>query len=426
MPLQLAWDDAYNSTIRCDFDASWSWTELEQAMKDVAADCAKLSYDIHVIWNNISFPRGISPFQQINHVRRLLPPNTGSVIAVTRKSYVKIILSVANRFYESDSAVKIVANLDEARALLAEVAATRRWQQSLIENLGSDDLALALQAVEELRSLEWLYDGSLEGLSLQGANLQGADLFMANLQGADLRTAQLQGTNLFMANLIRAKLQKANMAKAILTEAKLAGANLEEAHLWHAEVSPADLTHANLRSASLWSINLLGSTLDGAVLDLADIRRARLAKASLRGASLRGAFLQGAHLVFAQCERANLSGSSMEHADMRGCNLERANLRAANLTEANLSTANLAGADLNGAYLGDAQLNGANFSPETILPDGSHWTPQSDVNSFTDPANPVYMRRPLRRQNSRTLRRSDLDSGNSSSRSLRPGFSQTD
>lgn len=118
---------------------------------------------------------------------------------------------------------------------------------------------------------------------------------------------------------------------------------------------------------------------------------------------LKHGLLQGARL-----SRANLEGANLQQVIMADVRLGLANLRHAKLTEANLQCAYLQGtilegtclrgADLRGANLNDANLNGARlddstiFSPETILPDCTYWTPGTDVARFTDSHHPDFWR----------------------------------
>src|SRR5690349_5497142 len=81
----------------------------------------------------------------------------------------------------------------------------------------------------------------------------------------------------------------------------------------------------------------------------------------------------------------------MQH-DRRTC-LENANLKYAQLQDVSLEGANLRGANL---YKGFPE--GARFVPATgaanppILPDGTSWTPNTDMRRFTDPAHPIFWR----------------------------------
>jgi len=126
----------------------------------------------------------------------------------------------------------------------------------LILQMGSPDNAFAIEAARQLSSKGWLYDGSLRGAVLTGADLNGAKLFEANLTGADLRRANLGGANLCEANLSEATLFEANLCEADLYRAKLNGAKLFEANL-----TGADLYRATLRGANLCEANLKGADL---------------------------------------------------------------------------------------------------------------------------------------------------------------------
>jgi uncharacterized protein YjbI with pentapeptide repeats len=54
---------------------------------------------------------------------------------------------------------------------------------------------------------------------------------------------------------------------------------------------------------------------------------------------------------------------------------------------ANLGEVNLGGANLQGAI-----LKRANLDEFTILPDGTKWTPDTDMARFTDPDHPDFWR----------------------------------
>jgi uncharacterized protein YjbI with pentapeptide repeats len=48
-----------------------------------------------------------------------------------------------------------------------------------------------------------------------------------------------------------------------------------------------------------------------------------------------------------------------------------------------LAEVDLQGANLSGASLEDVKLNSTKFSPDTRLPDGSHWRVDRDLRPFT-------------------------------------------
>ena len=88
---------------------------------------------------------------------------------------------------------------------------------------------------------------------------------------------------------------------------------------------------------------------------------------------------------------ANLAGANLEGANLIGVNLSAANLTNVNLHLACLNKARLVGANLSGANLYETQFVGTSlrsveFSEDTILPNGKHWTPDTDIAKFFDGA----------------------------------------
>jgi uncharacterized protein YjbI with pentapeptide repeats len=135
--------------------------------------------------------------------------------------------------------------------------------------------------------------------------------------------------------------------------------------------------HSWLRDGSLRGAYLRMANLEGANLYMADLQEADLMMANLQGAYLANAFLQ----------KATLSGANLQTANLTSAYLQRASLFRADLREASLYWANL-----QGAYLEGANLEGAHFSEGTRLPDGTNWTPDTDMARFTDPDHPDFWR----------------------------------
>lgn len=113
---------------------------------------------------------------------------------------------------------------------------------------------------------------------------------------------------------------------------------------------------------------------------------------TLQRAFLWYANLQGAHLGY-----ANLQGAYLGYSNLQGAHLGYANLQGAYLGYANLQGADLWYAHLQGVYLWKADLKGASllhttFDETTTLPDGTHWTPDTDMTCFTDPNHPEFWR----------------------------------
>lgn len=164
----------------------------------------------------------------------------------------------------------------------------------LIGQLHSRDKELRLLAVEDLRSREWLSDGTLRGAQLDGVSLRRLDL-----SGSDLSSAVLLGANLKDINLKEAKLENAWLVGANLTRANLKSANLQNALLMNTHMQNTNFENADLSGAGLIAANLLNAILDGA-----NLTEARLGipgsdenPTVLHGTSLEGAILQRTWLL---------------------------------------------------------------------------------------------------------------------------------
>lgn len=119
-----------------------------------------------------------------------------------------------------------------------------KYIEQLIQEMSSKNNNLSLRAVNQLRDLGYLVDGTLRKARLRGANLQDADLTQADLKEAFLGWAKLQNVVLVGANL----------EKAILWNANLGGANLEKANLWKAVLENAFFDEETiLPDGSNWS-----------------------------------------------------------------------------------------------------------------------------------------------------------------------------
>ncbi len=152
--------------------------------------------------------------------------------------------------------------------VLYQRAEDERLKQQLIRELGSPENSIALYANQELIAYGWLFDGSLRGARLGGANLKNANLVNADLEEVELWRANLSHARLRGANLSRAKLQSANLSSSRIIEAKLEN---------------VDLSHATFERAVLWDTSLRGSTLENTNFNFADVRGANLLETQILG-----------------------------------------------------------------------------------------------------------------------------------------------
>jgi uncharacterized protein YjbI with pentapeptide repeats len=238
---------------------------------------------------------------------------------------------IADYYVDLSAGLLILAIFEQMLRWRDEV---RQKKNRLIHQLRSHNNKRALDALHEIVAHGWHQDGSLQCADLTGTNLEGADFTEADLRGA------------------------------ILTGARLGWANLSKANM-----QTANLLDADLRNAKLDDADLQGALMTGAHLD----------NAHMEGTKLQGAYLPE-EMYKAYLSKANLAGSDLEAVDFHGAHLEGIDLSRADLRQANLQGANLL----------HARLEGAKFDTQVILPDGSQWTPESDLTKFTDPRHPQF------------------------------------
>lgn len=151
-----------------------------------------------------------------------------------------------------------------------------------------------------------------------------------------------------------------------------------------------------------------------------DFRSAKLDDAKLWEADLQGVNLQWAHLKNANLNRVNFVGANLTQAYLGGAKCNNADLRSANLFEAKLYgvglfEADLRDANLRGAHLKDAKLTNAHFDEKTVLPDGSNWSPDTDMAMFTDPAHASFWAPPVKPKFNRTTNGTETTEGKAES-----------
>jgi uncharacterized protein YjbI with pentapeptide repeats len=153
----------------------------------------------------------------------------------------------------------------------------------------------------------YLFNLSLIGRDLRGANFTYAFLSRTNLSGADLRGANLRGANLYSATLRGVDLRGAFLYEADLSKAHLEGAKLCGAFLSSVNFGSAILSGADFKGAILTISNLNGACLKGADLTAASIQSSDFTNADLTGANL-----QGVDLTEVKLDQAILSATEMD------------------------------------------------------------------------------------------------------------------
>mgnify|MGYP001478428375 CR=1 FL=1 len=137
------------------------------------------------------------------------------------------------------------------------------------------------------------------------------------------------------------------------------------------------LSDGTLENARLW-----GANLQGANLSMADLRGAHF-----QSSNLQGVFLSEANLMWANFSEANLTEANLSISKLMGTTFVNSNLLRANLSYTNLHSVNLLGANLEGV-----NFESTTFTEYVQLPDGTKWTPGTDMSRFTDPNHPDFWR----------------------------------
>lgn len=168
-----------------------------------------------------------------------------------------------------------------------------------------------------------------------------------------------------------------NLANADLHDIDLSGANLSEARLGAADLTGTNLAHADLTRAEMFSVRMQGAVLKHTQMNDANLFSSKLKRCVFHAASAQNVDFSYTTLEAADFEGANLHGARMLSAMLRNVNFRAAQLGSVNFTNADLMNAN---------------FEGAHFDENTLLPDASTWTPQTDLRRFTDSTHAEFWR----------------------------------
>ncbi len=142
---------------------------------------------------------------------------------------------------------------------LAIIREERQRLHNLIREMGGRSNESALRAVDELRDLGYLTDGTLRRKNFNIANLRNANLGHANLKEVKLMFTHLEGANLFVANLEGANLRCTHLEDAYLENANFLDANFVETKFstktilpdgsrWNPDVDMGKFTNPNKKN----------------------------------------------------------------------------------------------------------------------------------------------------------------------------------
>lgn len=136
-----------------------------------------------------------------------------------------MLLSVASSLLASAITFVVVGFLFEAGTRNAAEGARRRQRAEELVATCRISNSRAEEAVDVLRGLGLLVDGSVSGLSFADTDLSGLDLSASDLRGCDLSGCDLSGANLLDARVDRASFRNGNLTNARLEFASAIGAD---------------------------------------------------------------------------------------------------------------------------------------------------------------------------------------------------------
>lgn len=123
---------------------------------------------------------------------------------------------------------------------------------------------------------------------------------------------------------------------------------------------------------------LIQHTYYGANLSNAQL----LSGLDMSNARMSGANLTNVNLLNTKLNNAILNDTIFVEGDLISTQMKGANLVKANFENAILQSVDFRGAVMNGANFHNAKLDGLIFDSETILPDGTRWKPEVDIQVF--------------------------------------------
>jgi uncharacterized protein YjbI with pentapeptide repeats len=180
--------------------------------------------------------------------------------------------------------------------------------------------------------------------------------------------------------LCGANFVQANLRDAILSNAKFdETTRLSNADFW---TTDTDLTmFTDLSHPDFWR---------GYVPDNDREEERNLSDSDFSASNLQATYLYRVTLHRSNFDGANLQYVELAQSDCDSASFRNTDMRRTNLIDANLSNTDLRGANLEDSLLWNTTFDGAQFDETTILPDGTHWSPEVDLERFTNPRHPEF------------------------------------
>lgn len=283
--------------------------------------------------------------------------------------------------------------------------------------------------VDNMRVRKWRHLPVYEALELNVLNftedyvptkfvrlLRVAKQMVDDLQERDLKRETVQGVldqrSDFALEDFRHLLEEKSQFDQKRSERRLSipGTLLYDGSLHHANLADLKISDVSLAGGNFFAASFFGSTLSNANLtrswlNSATFNRARLNKVDLSSSYLYEADFSASHLESTAMQNCVMTEAKLDNAELIGVDFSNSDLSFASLKDArvfstdyssippvNFSGANLTQADLLSSNQNLFNDDGLKMNGETILPDGSYWSPKVDLARFTNVHHPDFWR----------------------------------
>ena len=126
MGIQMNWDNAAQTVMRCTVDEQWTWDEMDDAMakiKQITDSASQVIAAIIDVSKGVNIPGGLFSPNTLNQAKKMMAmgesSTPGPVVIVGASSMIKTIYNMVRGMDKNGlSNVSFAATLDEARATL--------------------------------------------------------------------------------------------------------------------------------------------------------------------------------------------------------------------------------------------------------------------------------------------------------------------
>jgi uncharacterized protein YjbI with pentapeptide repeats len=288
---------------------------------------------------------------------------------------------VLNLFPEAVGILFTILIVDTLYRRTSEQQEIRR----LLFQMRSNNNQIALQALAELG--DRVNKGVLIGVRLYYANLQDARFF-----DADMRRIHLESANLAYSSFSSVDLRYANLHTAHLQHSSFSS----QCSLRHSDLSGADLSYARWDSVDLREATLRNSNFTDANFSRTNFRESNLQGIQWLRTQVLTSDFEGNDFRYSTFPATKLSHTNLKKTNFHRCTFQSAIIMGcffnnADCSEAQFTAVHFRGVDLIGVNFANAILEGS-FDYNTTLPDGTRWTPDTDLSRFTNPQHPQFWR----------------------------------